>query len=225
MSEIFPKYSWQNVTSVSRDQLVVNFLQRALEERVEGSDLGQLAVFRTALRSTAREMLGASLTGMLTDRRGPAHTLKLVETLCRRFPLLALQLTHRHSDRKTLLVKDEYDVQDLLHAILVLHFDDVRHEEWTPSYAGVSKRMDLMLKGEKVVIEVKKTRKGLDQKRVLDELAIDKMHYRAHPDCRALVCFVYDPEHRCHNAVALEQDASENFDGFRVVVVVSPHGT
>jgi len=33
----------------------------------------------------------------------------------------------------------------------------------------------------------------LDQSKVVDELVIDKAHYRQHPDCRTLVCFVYDP--------------------------------
>ena len=45
----------------------------------------------------------------------------------------------------------------LLHALLLLYFDDIRAEEWTPSYAGKSARMDFLLKNEGVVIEVKKT--------------------------------------------------------------------
>ena len=56
-------------------------------------------------------------------------------------------------------IKDEYDVQDLLNALLRLNFDDVRPEEYTPSYAGSSTRVDFLLKKEKIVIEVKKTRK------------------------------------------------------------------
>jgi REase_DpnII-MboI len=34
-----------------------------------------------------------------------------------------------HRDRAPFEIKDEYDVQDFLHAILKLHFDDVRPEE------------------------------------------------------------------------------------------------
>jgi hypothetical protein len=36
------------------------------------------------------------------------------------------------------VLKDEYDVQDLLYALLRIFFDDVRPEEWTPSFAGKS---------------------------------------------------------------------------------------
>ena len=52
----------------------------------------------------------------------------------------------------------------LLHALLLLCFDDIRAEEWTSSYAGKSARMDFLLKNEGVVIEVKKTRLGLTDK-------------------------------------------------------------
>ena len=61
----------------------------------------------------------------------------------------------------TLDVEDEYDVQDLLHALLRLYFKDIRPEEWTPGYAGTSSSMDFLLHPEEIVIEVKKTRKGL----------------------------------------------------------------
>ena len=63
-------------------------------------------------------------------------------------------------------VDDEYDVQYLTHALLLLDFEDVRPEEWTPSYAGGSSRMDFLMKAEKIVLEVKKTRKGLKAKEI-----------------------------------------------------------
>ena len=90
----------------------------------------------------------------------------LLGSLCERFHLVAQQLRDRHDNRGTLEVEDEYDTQDLIHSLLHLHFDDIRPEEWTPSYAGGSSRMDFLLKQEKIVIEVKKTRKGLGAKEV-----------------------------------------------------------
>ncbi|MGJ4748586.1 hypothetical protein ACQV5M_19650, partial [Leptospira sp. SA-E8] len=62
-----------------------------------------------------------------------------------RFHAVAVQLRERHSSRPTLDVNDEYDVQDLMHALLRLHFDDVRSEEWVPSYAGAASRTDFLL--------------------------------------------------------------------------------
>ena len=80
----------------------------------------------------------------------------ILERIFMRFYKIARQLRNRHGNRQTLSIEDEYDVQDLLHALLHLYFDDIRPEEWTPSYAGKSARVDFLLKNEKTVIEVKK---------------------------------------------------------------------
>ncbi|GLR97208.1 hypothetical protein GCM10007858_48480 [Bradyrhizobium liaoningense] len=55
------------------------------------------------------------------------------------------QLRERREERPTLEVEDEYDVQDLFHALLIIYFDDIRKEEWSPSYAGGASRMDFLL--------------------------------------------------------------------------------
>jgi hypothetical protein len=152
----------------------------------------------------------------------PQRVFKAVQSLCLRFHAVARQLRARHEGRPTLDVEDEYDVQDLLHALLRLYFDDIRPEEWTPSYAGKSSRMDFLLKKEKVVIEVKKTRNGLDAKRLGEELIIDMAHYRNHSDCHTLICFVYDPENRVANPAGLEADLSRNEPDLTVRVIISP---
>lgn len=136
-----------------------------------------------------------------------------------RFYVIARQLRSRHDGRPTIEVNDEYDVQDLLHALLKLYFDDVRPEEWTPSYAGKAARMDFLLKKEKTVIEVKKTRKNLTDKEVGDQLIIDVERYQVHPDCKRLICFVYDPEGIIGNPVGLMMDLNERHEGFAEVVV------
>lgn len=101
------------------------------------------------------------------------NSLDVVTTLCRRFSLIARELRHRRDNRVPLPLTDEYDVQYLLHALLKIHFDDVRSEEWTPSYAGASARMDFLLRSEKIVIEAKMTRLGLKDREVGEELLID----------------------------------------------------
>ena len=52
-----------------------------------------------------------------------------------------------------------------------MYFDDIRREEYTPSYAGGSARMDFLLKSHDIVIEVKKTRKELRDKDIGKQLA------------------------------------------------------
>jgi hypothetical protein len=147
-----------------------------------------------------------------------------VDLICERFHLVAKQLRQRHDNRPTLDVADEYDVQDLLHALLRLYFDDIRPEEWAPSYAGKSSRMDFILKGYGIVIETKKTRVGLGAKEVGDQLIIDIARYKTHPECKTLMCFVYDPDGRIANPKGIEKDLSRDEKEMKVKVVIVPRG-
>lgn len=143
----------------------------------------------------------------------------VLDKLFLRFHKVARQLRSRYSGRQTLEIEDEYDVQDLLHALLQLYFDDIRAEEWTPSYAGKCARVDFLLKKEKVVIEVKKTRQGLADKELGDQLIIDVDRYKAHQDCEKLVCFVYDPEGRIGNPNGIMDDLNKQHEGFAKVII------
>ena len=136
----------------------------------------------------------------------PVDKSEFIIKLIQNFHIVAQQLRNRYDNRDTLLINDEYDVQDLLNGLLRIEFDDIRPEEYTPSYAGSSTRVDFLLKKEKIVIEVKKTRDGLKDKQVGDQLILDVQHYKAHPDCKRLICFVYDPENRIKNPRGLESD-------------------
>ncbi len=121
-------------------------------------------------------------------------------------------------------MSDEYDVQDLFRALLRLHFDDIRPEENTPTYAGKSGRIDFLLNGETIGVEVKMTRPGLDAKKIGEELIEDIARYKAHPSCKTLVFFVYDPEERISNPSGLIKDLSMNTPEFIVHVVIVPQG-
>jgi hypothetical protein len=148
----------------------------------------------------------------------------MLERLCSRFHLVAEQLRSRHSNRDTLRVEDEYDVQDLLRALLHLEHDDIRPEEWTPSYADGCSRTDFLLKLEQIVLEVKKTWNGLGAGELVEQIKIDIQKYKQHPDCRTLVCFVYDPEGRIANPRGIEKDLSGDKDGLAVRVIIAPKG-
>ncbi|WP_369683016.1 hypothetical protein [Pseudanabaena sp. SR411] len=149
---------------------------------------------------------------------------KLIEQICSRFHLVVKQLKIRHTNRETLVVNDEYDVQDLLHSILHIYFDDIRPEEWTPSYAGGCSRVDFLLKNEKIIIEVKKTRASLKDKVICEELMVDSQRYRTHPDCKKLFCFVYDPDGLISNPRGLENDLNMKNDDFEIKVLIVPKG-
>ncbi|MCY1232947.1 REase [compost metagenome] len=109
-----------------------------------------------------------------------------------------------------------------MHALLRLYFDDIRPEEWVPSYAGALSRTDFLLPQIDTVIETKKTRSGLNAKTVGEQLIIDIARYKKHPQCRRLVCFVYDPEGRIANPSGIESDLNSGSHGIEVRVLILP---
>ena len=146
-----------------------------------------------------------------------------IELIIRNFHSVARKLQLRYSNRSTIEINDEYDVQYLFSALLCLYFEDIRPEEYTPSYAGSASRVDFLLKKEKIVIEIKKTRQNLEDKQIGEQLIIDAQRYRSHPDCERLICFVYDPEEKIKNPRGIENDLTREFDGLPVSVFITPH--
>ncbi len=139
-----------------------------------------------------------------------------------RFHLIAKKIRRRYDNRATLDIEDEYDVQDLFHSLLAIYFDDIRPEEYTPSYASKSARMDFFLPDIETVVEIKKTRATLNEKKLAEELLIDIARYKKHPSCKTLICFVYDPEGRISNPSGLENDLNIKDEILEVIVIIVP---
>jgi hypothetical protein len=148
-----------------------------------------------------------------------------INLLINRFHLVARQLRNRHDSRPTLDVNDEYDVQDLFHVLLGLYFDDIRPEEWTPSYAGGSSRVDFLLPEINTIIEIKKTHQSTATKNLGEQLIVDIAKYKKHPQCKRLICFVYDPEGRVANPRGLEVDLSNCDSEIDVQTIIVPKHT
>ncbi|WP_455906983.1 PD-(D/E)XK nuclease domain-containing protein [Raoultella planticola] len=51
-----------------------------------------------------------------------------LDVIINKFPAFCRQLKKRYNDRAPFEITDEYDVQDLVYALLTLHFDDIRAE-------------------------------------------------------------------------------------------------
>lgn len=149
---------------------------------------------------------------------------EIIQQILNRFDRTVRQFKRRYNQRSTIDVNDEYDVQDVLHAILKCYFYDVRPEEYSPSYAGASSRIDFLLKREKIIIEAKHASNKLKDKKIGEQLIIDIKRYETHPDCETLFCFVYDPEGNIQNPMALENDLSGQHgkSNFKVKVIIAP---
>jgi len=151
------------------------------------------------------------------------NPLEQITNLLNKFHSIVRKLRVRYDNRQTLDVKDEYDVQDLLHTLLLINFDDIRPEENTPSLAGKSSRMDFLLDDYGIVIETKYATQNHSNTKIKDELIIDIPDYKQHPNSKILICFIYDPDGYMHNPQGfikdIEKQSSEDLD---VKVFIKP---
>ena len=136
----------------------------------------------------------------------PTRIEDLLQTIVRGLPRAMHPLAHRRKGARTLTFDSEYDIQDLLHSQLRPWVADIRPEEFTPSYAGSSSRMDFLLPAYDLVLEVKRVRDKHHANGVANELIIDIEHYRRHPRCKCLWCIVYDPLLLLSNPSGLASD-------------------
>lgn len=139
-----------------------------------------------------------------------------------RFPRVARQFRDRYGGREALLMDDEHDVQYLLHALLLIDFEDVRPEEVAPSQGGSSSRIDFLLHPEEIAVETKMTRSGLHNKQLSSEINDDVGKYEKHPSPKTLVCFVYDPGYLIRNPKGFERDHTRAVGWGNLITVVRP---
>ena len=155
---------------------------------------------------TGEEPISTQTTRTNHNPVKPASIEELLTTLLHGLRRAMHPLTHRRKGSTSLSFSTEYDVQDMLHALLRPWVRDIRPEEFTPSYAGSSTRMDFLLPEHRLVIELKFIRDRNHAGRIGDELTIDIDHYRKHPECNILWCVVYDQDHLLSNADGLKRD-------------------
>ncbi|WP_243300481.1 PD-(D/E)XK nuclease domain-containing protein [Bacillus litorisediminis] len=147
----------------------------------------------------------------------------IIAEICNNFNKFDVNIKRRHGNRSTITINDEYDVQDAMLAILKLFVDDIRPEDFVPSYAGSNSRVDFLLPQHGVVIETKMTNRGLSDKQIGEQLIIDVERYKQHPGCNHLVCFVYDKDSHITNPYGLIDDIEKLSDQkMRITVFISP---
>lgn len=217
-SGLFSTWKTQSLAFLERQFSSTSPYYLEFQDKVKKAYTGSINTGIGVLEAVKEEIETGEIS-TVSDTKSP---IQIIENLCDRFHLVARQLRERYDERETIDIQDEYDVQDLFHALLHLEFEDIRPEEWVPSNAGKSTRVDFLLKPERIVVEIKKTRKGLGAKEVGSQLIEDIHRYSSHPDCDALVCFVYDPDGRVANPRGLESDLNKDTDELVVQTYIRP---
>lgn len=151
------------------------------------------------------------------------HNLSVLISLLHRFHKVAQAIRERHDDRETIIIRDEYDVQDLLNSLLQIYFDDVRKEDFSPSHAGANSRLDFVLKNEKIILEVKMTSEKLTINKLGQDLLVDIGRYKEYPYCADLVIFIYDKGDFIRNKAGFITDLQkQSTPKMKVSVVINP---
>jgi hypothetical protein len=197
--------------------------------RYRAGDHGALARCTDERAGSIGQLVQLLVNGRLqTERSGPAvrfagrflESVSIVTAIAERLELVAAALRTRHGGRPPFTLGDEYDYQDLYRGLLKLFFDDVQPEEWAPSYAGATSRVDFLLRGLGVAIELKVATPTLGARQIGEQLLIDIGRYQVLPGVRHLVCLVFDADHFVDNPRGLEGDLSKPTDGLGVTVRV-----
>lgn len=105
-----------------------------------------------------------------------------------------LNLNRRYNDRDGFQINDEYDLQDLLYALLKIHFSNIVKEEYVSSKLESNSRVDFLLKDQGIAIETKFIKKNFKAKRLAEELLLDATRYSQHEGIKNIIFFIYDPE-------------------------------
>jgi hypothetical protein len=194
------------------------------------ADMAAAGVFSTADERLVPFGKGTDFTNELlyaTDTvSAPAPTVAMLLQLCERLPQAARFLGSRREGKQPYRIADEYDVQDLLHAVIRAYFKYSIDEEPIGKVGGArSARADLALPDVNTLIEVKFVRGPKDQQRIVEEFAQDLLLYTAWAPLQTFIYMVYNSaDLRDPEAVArLQGNGNTELNGkkYRTVIVLA----
>ena len=118
-----------------------------------------------------------------------------LENIFNNFHNVVKPLAKRRKNHNPIIINDEIDVKDLIHALFKLFYDDIHPEEPIPSTGKNHTFIDFYIPKIKVGVEIKFGRKKMNHKKLLQELNEDIRHYCKHSDMETLYFFIYDPNY------------------------------
>lgn len=179
--------------------------------------IGEL--FLKFFNGTIKTASSPGVVGFAGSRLDAAKTVKQIAD---NFVLVQRGLRKHPRGKTTIEFKDEWDDQYLFKALLRLFFDDVRDEDYIPSYAGANSRIDYLLPAYGIGVELKHASSSLTQKEVGEQLIVDRDRYKEQGKIGHLICVVFDPGGWIDNPRGLESDLemSASKPGMAVTLVV-----
>lgn len=149
---------------------------------------------------------------------------ELIYKICNNFNRFDINIKRRYNNRNTIEIQDEYDLQDSLFAILKLFIEDIRKEDYVPSYCGKNSRVDFFIPELKVAIETKMTNNNLKDKEIGEQLLIDIGRYKGNPNIKKVIFFIYDKNAFITNPHGILKDIEKmSTNELEIKVYISPN--
>lgn len=112
-------------------------------------------------------------------------------------------------------IKNEYDLQHLLYAVIKPLCPDARREVSDDSGVGTV-RSDIKILSLNTIIEAKCTRTSTSLKKLAEEIEADIVHY----EVDYIFFYIYDKEKIIKDRLAFETSFNRNFDGKEVRTII-----
>ena len=129
---------------------------------------------------------------------------------------------NRRKGHEEFEINDEYDVQDLLYVMLKPLFPKMIDEEPTPKVGSKYNKIDLIIREEGLMIEVKMIKDSdTDEKKFVEQLKNDIQSYYRYRFLSDLLIFVYDPQNKTKDSQNFyELNGVQEIQGIRFNVEV-----
>lgn len=188
--------------------------------------LGTVAA--AALLPVSVALLVDAQSAIAPERLVRASALERVLQLLDQFGGSAAIVAKRYGQRPPFVISDEYDVQDLFHALVLPIAPDCEAEDPTPKRAGKSSRLDFVSRQLRMGFEMKFVHDTGHTEKLRREILLDEATYHEHPYVERVVAFLYDPNRHITplDRGILERDlsASVTIDGRSVQYYVRIRG-
>jgi REase_DpnII-MboI len=133
--------------------------------------------------------------------------------------------SNRRKGHPEFKIEDEYDVQDILYVILKTIFPNLKDEDAIPKVGAKSTKIDLIIREERILIEVKMMKENDgNETHFIEQLKADFESYYQCKWLRKLFCFVYDPYKRTRDTSNFNDLNGERTKGghtFNVEVIIA----
>lgn len=195
LAQVFPNlFSSDFIRALANSDNIV--LKHINGQEVDKEEFDQALVQLVSSTTGIQELLifEEVLRHDLSSKYNDLTSIEVVRQVLNNFSEAIKKIKTRRRGKDVFEFKDEYDVQDVLYVMLKPIFPKLKEEDPVPKVGSNSTRIDLILRDQKILIEVKMIKESdKDESKFIKQLKEDIQSYYSSEWMDHLFCFVYDP--------------------------------